>query len=166
MNNVAFFAPFGGSENRNLNPFTQRDVTWLPLLNWQAGSSPLLRATLPSQAQVWIALFDVPGRSRWAGRQLRDNLKLWAAAYGRALVFSGRNAGSLLQSSTGRVIAETREQPAALVTGSLEVPLLGVTTLYARLGDWWPVAMGCAALTFALSERLKRSYASPRRVRP
>jgi apolipoprotein N-acyltransferase len=164
LNNVAFFAPFSTAPNRNMTPFNYRDVTWLPLLNWQAGTPPLLRAALSTQAQVWIVLFDVPGRSRWAGRQLRDNLKLWAAAYGRALIFSGRGAGSLLESPTGRVMTQTREEPSAAVTADLEIPPpFGAETLYARLGDWWPVAMGVVALFFTLSERLQRVYGGPRR---
>jgi apolipoprotein N-acyltransferase len=163
LNNVAFFVPFSAVPNRNLTPFNHRDVSWLPLLNWQAGTPPLLRAALSTQTQVWIVLFDVPGRSRWAGRQLRDNLKLWAAAYGRALIFSGRGAGSLLGSPTGRVMTQTREEPSTAVTADLEIPPFGAETLYARLGDWWPVAMGVVALFFVLSERLQRVYGGPRR---
>jgi apolipoprotein N-acyltransferase len=164
LNNAAFFVPFSSTvPNRNLTSFNHRDVSWLPFLNWQAGTPPLLRATLPAQAQVWIVLFDVPGRSRWAGRQLRENLKLWATAYGRALIFSGRGAGSLLESPAGRVMTQTREEPATAVTADLEIPAFGAETLYARLGDWWPVAMGMVALVFALSERLQRIYGGPRR---
>ncbi|MBW0000711.1 MAG: hypothetical protein JO015_16555 [Verrucomicrobia bacterium] len=165
LNNAAFFVPFSTAPVRNLTPFSYRDASWLPLLNWQGGAPPLLRTALTTQAAVWIVLFDVPGRSRWAGRQLRNNLKLWAAAYGRALIFSGRGAGSLLQSPTGRVMAQTREEPSAAVTADLETPLFNAETLYARLGDWWPVAMGVVVLFFALSERLQRVYAPPRRFR-
>lgn len=163
FNNVAFFVPFSTVPNRNLTPFDYRDVSWLPFLNWQAAAPPLLRAALPARAQVWIVLFDVPGRSRWAGRQLRDNLKLWAAAYGRALIFSGRGAGSLLESPTGRVTTQTREEPSTAVTADLEIPPSGAETLYARLGAWWPLAMGVVALIFTLSERFQPTYGGPRR---
>ncbi|MBV9491489.1 MAG: hypothetical protein JO069_17465 [Verrucomicrobia bacterium] len=166
MNNVAFFVPFNPLPNQNLRAFTFRDVSWLPLLNWQGGSPALLRASLPQHAQVWIALFEVPGRSRWAGRQLRDNLRLWAAAYGRALVFSGRGAGSLLQAPTGRVVSEAQERATTLIAGNLEIPPSGADTLYGQLGDWWPIAMGFVVLMVALRERLKNRYAKPRRLRP
>ncbi|HEY0793021.1 MAG TPA: hypothetical protein VGD78_18290 [Chthoniobacterales bacterium] len=167
LNNAPFFVPFGAPPNRNLSPFRQRGVNWVTFLNWQAGSPPVLRAALPSQAQGWIVLFDPPGHSRRAGRQLRENLRVWAVAYGRALIFSGRGAGSLLQAPTGRLVAQTGEQSRESVAGQVPVASAQTETLYARLGDWWPVATGILTLVFALGERLKRSRAaSPRRLRP
>ncbi|MBV8900280.1 MAG: hypothetical protein JOY92_09245 [Verrucomicrobia bacterium] len=60
-------------------------------------------------------------------------------------------------------MTQTREEPATAVTADLEIPPFGAETLYARLGDWWPVAMGMVAVVFALSERLQRIYGGPRR---
>ncbi len=167
-NNEAFFAPFSPPSNRNLAPFTHGDVRWLPLLNWQAGSPQIVRATLPTDAQAWIALFDVPGHSRRLGRQLRDNLRVWAIAYGKALVFSGRGAGSLLQGPSGRVVSQAGDGRESVAAADLEVAPSGTQTLYARFGDWWPVAMGAVTLAFALRERLqrRRAYGRPRRLRP
>jgi apolipoprotein N-acyltransferase len=154
-----FFVPGIPSGSRTLSPFEFNNVNWVPLLNWEAGDSLLIRSAIKGQAQVLIALIDpslltVPGL-----QQLFLNLRLWAVSLGRPLIFATVRDASAIVSASGRLVGDARSTPEAdVLIGRFEIPPASERTFYGRYGDWFAIGCGVLAIFTAFSERLRRRY--------
>ena len=162
-----FFQPGIGSGSRTLNPFDFNNVSWVPLLNWEAGDPLLIRSAVKGQAQVLIAFVDPSLVTRPGVEQLFLNLRSWTVSLGRPLIFATVRGMSVIMSGSGRFAGDARSTPDSdVLIGRIEIPAAGELTFYGRYGDWFAVACGVVGLFTGFSERLRRYYEKSGRVSP
>jgi apolipoprotein N-acyltransferase len=162
-----FFQPGIPSGSRTLNPFDFNNVSWVPLLNWEAGDPLLVRSAVKGQAQVLIALVDPSLVTRPGVEQLFLNLRTWTVSLGRPLVFATVRGMSAIMSGSGRFASHARSTPdSEVLIGRIEIPAATELTFYGRYGDWFAIACGVVGLFTGFSERLRRHYEKSGRVSP
>jgi apolipoprotein N-acyltransferase len=153
------------STGRTLNPFTFKDTSWIPLVNWEAGDPLVARAAASKQIQVIIALVDPLPGGPGSTVQFFSNLRMWSVSYGRPMIFASAKNFAAIVSRSGKIVADARLTPGIEVfLGSVEVPAPLDFTLYGRYGDWFAVACGAIAIVTAISERLRRFHEKSGRV--
>jgi apolipoprotein N-acyltransferase len=151
---------------RNDQPITCKDFSILPFLANDAGSLERFRAAVQKHIQCFVILVDQPAAVAAEEEQLKQNVRAWAVALGRPIVFNSRRAGAILMANSGRLTASADPGIEGANVGEID-PSVGVdSSYYAVYGDWFPIAMGILALFLALSEGLKKFYAEPRRFHP
>jgi apolipoprotein N-acyltransferase len=162
-----FFQPGIAPGSRTLNPFNFNNVSWVPLLNWEAGDPLLIRSAVKAQAQVLIALVDPSLVTRPGVEQLFLNLRSWSVAWGRPLIFATVRGMSVIMSGSGRFAGDARSaaDPDVLI-GRIEIPAASELTFYGRYGDWFAIACGVVGIFTGFSERLRRRYEKSGRVAP
>jgi apolipoprotein N-acyltransferase len=148
---------------RNDQPITCKDASILPFLENDAGSLERFRAAVQKQIQCLVVLVDRPAAVTTEEEQLKQNVRVWAVALGRPIVFNSRRAGAILMASSGRLSASVNPETEGASVGEIDPPVGVDSSYYAVYGDWFPIAMGVLALFLALSEGLKKFYAEPRR---
>jgi apolipoprotein N-acyltransferase len=151
---------------RNDQPITCKDASILPFLGNDAGSLERFRAAVQKQINCFVVLVDQPAAITTEEEQLKQNVRVWAVALGRPIVFNSRRAGAMLMASSGRVTASVNPEIDGASVGEIDPPVGVDSSYYAVYGDWFPIAMGVLALFLALSEGLKKFYAEPRRFHP
>jgi apolipoprotein N-acyltransferase len=160
-----FFQPGLAPGSRTLDPFYFNNVSWVPLLNWEAGDPLRIRSAVRGQAQVLIALVDPSLLTRSGLEQLLLNLRLWTVSSGRPLIFATARGLSVIMSGSGRFAGDARSTPDPdLLTGRIEIPAAGELTFYGRYGDWFAIACGVVGIFTGFSERLRRRYEKSGRV--
>jgi apolipoprotein N-acyltransferase len=153
-----------GSSGRTLNPFSFKDTSWIPLVNWEAGDPRVVRAVVNKQIQVIIALVDPLSGGPGSTEQLFSNLRLWSVSCGRPMIFASTRSFAAIVSRSGKLVADARLTPGTdILIGNVEVPAPFDSTLYGRYGDWFAVACGAIAIVTAISERLRRFHEKPGR---
>jgi apolipoprotein N-acyltransferase len=154
-----FFQPGLARGIRTLNSFEFGNVSWVPLLNWEAGDPLPIKSAIKGQAQVLIGLVDpslVPGAGL---EQLLANLRLWAVSLGRPLILATVRDQSIIMSGSGRSVGDSRVTPEPdVLIGRIEIPPANELTPYGRYGDWFAIACGVLGIFIALSDRLRRKY--------
>jgi apolipoprotein N-acyltransferase len=154
-----FFQPSVPTGGRTLNSFEFNNVSWIPLLNWEAGNPLLVKSAFKGQVQVLIGFVDpsvVPGAGL---EQLLANLRLWTASLGRPLILATIRDVSVIMSGSGRSVGDSRSTPEPdVLIGRIEIPAANELTPYGRYGDWFAIACGVLGIFIALSERLRRQY--------
>jgi len=151
---------------RNDQPITCKDASILPFLANDAGSLERFRAAVQKQIQCFVVLVDQPAAVAAEEEQLKQNVRAWAVALGRPIVFNSRRAGAILMASSGRLTASADPEIEGANVGEIDPPVGVDSSYYAAHGDWFPIAMGMLALFLALSEGLRKFYAEPRRFHP
>jgi apolipoprotein N-acyltransferase len=151
---------------RNDQPITCKDVSILPFLGNDAGSLERFRAAVQKQIHCFLVLVDQPASVTTEEEQLKKNVRAWAVALGRPIVFNSRRVGAILMATSGRVTGSVNPEIEGATVGEIDPPVGVDSSYYAVYGDWFPVAMGVLALFLALSEGLKKFYAKPRRFHP
>jgi apolipoprotein N-acyltransferase len=163
--NTPFFALGGISSERSLNPFQFGDVTWLPLLNRDAGDQVLIRSAAKRLVQGFVALVDAFPVAAAGQQQLKTNLRGWCVSVGNPLVFASSKGGYLLADANGalvQAIAPTERD--IMKVGDLNFAAPSSLTLYARYGDWLAIGSGILCLFLIFRTRLMSRYAQPRRL--
>lgn len=162
---AAIFRPYLAQRNQRLEPFAFKDASWLPLLNWEAGSPQLLRAAVQRQTQVFISLLGPVPSSRAGSAQLFKNLRVWSTGLGRPLIFSSARSGAAIVNSVGRIVARAdRTGEGRLIRGQIDIPPPAVLTPYLQYSDWLPIACGILCIMLGITDRLYRTYARPGRL--
>jgi len=162
-----FFQPGIAPVSRTLNPFDFNNISWVPLLNWEAGDPLLIRSAVKAQAQVLIALVDPSLVTRPGVEQLFLNLRSWAVAWGRPLIFATVKGMSAIMSGSGRFAGDARSAPdPEVLIGRIEIPAASELTFYGRYGDWFAIACGVVGIFTGFSERLRKRYEKSGRVAP
>jgi apolipoprotein N-acyltransferase len=151
---------------RNDQPISSKDAAILPLLENDAASLETFRAAVQKQIQCFVVLIDQPVAVATEEEQLKQNVRVWAVALGRPLVFNSRRAGAILLARSGRVTGSIDPQIEGATVGEIDPPVGVDSSSYAIYGDWFPITVGVLALFLALSEGLKKFYAEPRRFHP
>jgi apolipoprotein N-acyltransferase len=151
---------------RNDQPITCKDASILTFLGNDAGSLERFRAAVQKQIQCFVILVDQPAGIATEEEQLKQNVRVWAVALGRPIVFNSRRAGAILMAKSGRVTASVNPDIEGASVGQVDPPVGVDSSYYAVYGDWFPISMGVLALFLALSEGLKKFYAEPRRFHP
>jgi apolipoprotein N-acyltransferase len=151
---------------RNDQPITCKDASLLPFLANDAGSPKRFRAAVQKQIQCFVILVDQPAAVATEEEQLKQNVRVWAVALGRPIVFNSRRAGAILMAKSGLLTASAGPEIEGANVGEIDPPVGVDSSYYATYGDWFPIAMGILALLLALSEGLKKFYAKPRRFHP
>jgi len=151
---------------RNDQPITCKDATVFPFLGNDAGSLETFRAAVQKQIQCFVVLVDQPAAVTTEEEQLKQNVRVWAVALGRPIVFNSRRAGAILMANSGRVTGSINPEIEGATVGEIDPPVGVDSSYYAVYGDWFPIALGVLALFLALSEGLKKFYAEPRRFHP
>jgi apolipoprotein N-acyltransferase len=151
---------------RNDQPITCKDAAVLPFLGQDAGSLERFRAAVQKQIQCFVVLIDQPAGVATEEEQLKQNVRLWAVALGRPMVFDSRRAGALLMTSSGRVTGSIGPEIEGAKASQIDPPIGVDSSYYAIYGDWFPIAMAVLALFLATSEGLKKFYAESRRFHP
>ena len=160
-----FFQPGIAPGSRTLNPFDFNNVSWVTLLNWEAGDPLLIRSAAKGQAQVLIVLVDPSLMTRPGLEQLFLNLRLWTVSWGRPLIFATVRGMSAIMSGSGRFAGDARSKPDSdLLAGRIEIPGASELTFYGRYGDWFAIACGVVGIFTGFSERLRRRYEKSGRV--
>jgi apolipoprotein N-acyltransferase len=149
---------------RNDQPITCKDASILTFLGNDAGSLERFRAAVQKQIQCFVILVDQPAGIATEEEQLKQNVRVWAVALGRPIVFNSRRAGAILMAKSGRVTASVNPDIEGASVGEVDPPVGVDSSYYAVYGDWFPIAIGVLALFLALSEGLKKFYAEPRRL--
>ena len=161
----AIFRPYLAQAAQHLDPFSYKGASWLPLLNWEAGSPLLLRGAIQSQAQVLIVLLDPAPPSRIGAAQLFKNLRVWSTGFGRPLIFSSRAGGAAIVNSVGRIVASADHAGAGeLIRGRIDIPPATALTPYLQYSDWLPIVCGMLCIMLGITERLYGTYAKPGRL--
>lgn len=155
-----------GAAAQNLGPFSFKDVTWLPVLNWEAGNQHLLRGSAQQGIQVLIALVGPIPYSHAGIEQLLLNLRTSVTEFGRPLIFSGNDLGVVLNANGKLLLDSRRNSDAGLMLTQIEVPTTFDSTLYSRYGDWFAISCGAVALAMAISQRLRQRNEKIRGVSP
>jgi apolipoprotein N-acyltransferase len=148
---------------RNDQPIACKDAAVLPFLGIDAGSLETFRAAVQKQIQCFVILVDQPAAVATEEEQLKQNVRLWAVALGRPIVFNSRRAGAILVASSGRVTGSINPEIEGATVGEIDPPVGVDSSYYAVYGDWFPIAAGVLAVFLALSEGWKKFYAEPRR---
>jgi len=162
-----FFQPGIAPVSRTLNPFDFNNISWVPLLNWEAGDPLLIRSAVKAQAQVLIALVDPSLVTRPGVEQLFLNLRSWAVAWGRPLIFATVKGMSAIMSGSGRFAGDARSAPnPEVLIGRIEIPAASELTFYGHYGDWFAIACGVVGIFTGFSERLRKRYEKSGRVAP
>lgn len=162
---AGIFRPYLAQPARHLDPFSYKDVSWLPLLNWEAGSPQLLRAAIQNQVQVFIEMLGPATPSRVGAAQLFKNLRAWSTGLGRPLIFTSAPGGASIVNSVGRIVASADHAGAGkLIRGRIDIPPVTVMTPYFQYGDWLPIGCGMLCIMLGITERLYRTYARPGRL--
>jgi apolipoprotein N-acyltransferase len=151
---------------RSDQPIICKDTSILPFLANDAGSLERFRAAVQKQIQCFVVLVDQPAAVATEEEQLKQNVRAWAVALGRPIVFNSRRAGAILMANSGRLTASVDPEIEGANVGEIDPPVGVDSSYYAAYGDWFPIAMGILALFLALSEGLKKFYAEPRRFHP
>jgi hypothetical protein len=151
---------------RNDQPISSKDAAILPLLQNDAASLETFRAAVQKQIQCFVVLVDQPVAVATEEEQLKQNVRVWAVALGRPLVFNSRRAGAILMARSGRVTGSIDPEIEGATVGEIDPPVGVDSSSYAIYGDWFPITVGVLALFLALSEGLKKFYAEPRRFHP
>jgi apolipoprotein N-acyltransferase len=160
-----FFQPGVAPVSRKVNPFYFNNVSWVPLLNWEAGDPLLIRSAVKAQAQVLIALVDPSLMTRPGVEQLFLNLRSWTVAWGRPLIFATARGRSVIMSGSGRFAGDARSAPDPdVLIGRIEIPTAGELTFYGHYGDWFAIACGVVGIFTGFSERLRKRYEKSGRV--
>jgi hypothetical protein len=160
------FQLMGGRGLRNDQPITCKDAIVLPFLGNDAGSLETFRAAAQKQIQCFVILVDQPAAVATEEEQLKQNVRVWAVALGRPIVFNSRRAGAILMANSGRVTGSINPEIEGATVGEIDPPVGVDSSYYAVYGDWFPICLGVLALFLALSEGLKKFYAEPRRFHP
>jgi apolipoprotein N-acyltransferase len=160
------FQLFAGRGLRNDQPITCKDAIVLPFLGNDAGSLETFRAAVQKQIQCFVILVDQPAAVATEEEQLKQNVRVWAVALGRPIVFNSRRAGAILMANSGRVTGSINPDIEGATVGEIDPPVGVDSSYYAVYGDWFPICLGVLALFLALSEGLKKFYAEPRRFHP
>jgi apolipoprotein N-acyltransferase len=150
---------------KTLQAFSLKDVSLLPFVNQEAMSFQALKAGLHAPAQAFIVLLDSPKSIATEEQQFKENLRCWAVSLGRPLIFESDRAGALVQTATGRALADIAPRTRLLSTHNLDFPLANDMTLYASFGDWLPIVTGALCLFLGIRQRLSDFYESSRRFR-
>src|SRR6266481_7883126 len=151
---------------RNDQPITCKDATVFTFLGNDAGSLETFRAAVQKQIQCFVVLVDQPAAVATEEEQLKQNVRVWAVALGRPIVFNSRRAGAILMANSGRVTGSINPEIEGATVGEIDPPVGVDSSSYAIYGDWFPITVGVLALFLALSEGLKKFYAEPRRFHP
>jgi len=151
---------------RNDQPISSKDAAILPLLENDAASFETFRAAVQKQIQCFVVLVDQPVAVGTEEEQLKQNVRVWAVALGRPLVFNSRRGGAILMARSGRVTGSIDPEIEGATVGEIDPPVGVDSSSYAIYGDWFPITVGVLALFLALSEGLKKFYAEPRRFHP
>jgi len=151
---------------RNDQPIACKDGAILPFLGNDAASLETFRAAVQKQIQCFVVLIDQPVAVATEEEQLKQNVRVWAVALGRPLVFNSRRAGAILLARSGRVTGSINPEIEGATVGEIDPPVGVDSSSYAIYGDWFPINVGVLALFLALSEGLKKFYAEPRRFHP
>jgi apolipoprotein N-acyltransferase len=160
------FQLLAGRGLRNDQPITCKDAIVLPFLGNDAGSLETFRAAVQKQIQCFVILVDQPAAVATEEEQLKQNVRVWAVALGRPIVFNSRRAGAILMANSGRVTGSINPDIEGATVGEIDPPVGVDSSYYAVYGDWFPICLGVLALFLALSEGLKKFYAEPRRFHP
>jgi apolipoprotein N-acyltransferase len=160
------FQLLAGRGLRNDQPITCKDAIVLPFLGNDAGSLETFRAAVQKQIQCFVILVDQPAAVATEEEQLKQNVRVWAVALGRPIVFNSRRAGAILMAKSGRVTGSINPDIEGATVGEIDPPVGVDSSYYAVYGDWFPICLGVLALFLALSEGLKKFYAEPRRFHP
>ncbi|MBV8274636.1 MAG: hypothetical protein JO170_05160 [Verrucomicrobia bacterium] len=150
---------------KDLRSVTVRDISLLPLINWEAMSLQALKAGLKAPAQGFVVLVDDPKGTAIEEQQFSENLRSWGVSLGRPIIFASDRAGAFMQTGAGRVLKEVAPRTRLLSTYNLDFPLANDMTLYGSFGDWLPIVSGALCLVFGLRQRLSYFYESSRRFR-
>ena len=162
---AAIFRPYLAQVNQRFDPFSFKDASWLPLVNWEAGSPRLLRAAVQGRTQVFIVLLGPIPASRIGSTQLFKNLRVWSTSLGRPLIFSSSMSGTAIVNSAGRIVGRADHAGGGrLIRGQIDIPPPTVLTPYLQYSDWLPIICGMLCLMFGITERLYRTYARPGRL--
>jgi len=162
---AAIFRPYLAQVNQRFDPFSFKDASWLPLVNWEAGSPRLLRAAVQGRTQVFIVLLGPIPASPIGSAQLFKNLRVWSTSLGRPLIFSSSMSGTAIVNSAGRIVGRADHAGAGgLIRGQIDIPPPTVLTPYLQYSDWLPIICGMLCLMFGITERLYRTYARPGRL--
>jgi apolipoprotein N-acyltransferase len=151
---------------RNDQPIACKDAAIRPFLGNDAASLETFRAAVQKQIQCFVVLVDQPMAVATEEEQLKQNVRVWAVALGRPIVFNSRRAGAILMASSGRLTGSINPEIEGATVGEIDPPVGVDSSSYAIYGDWFPITVGVLALFLALSEGLKKFYAEPRRFHP
>jgi apolipoprotein N-acyltransferase len=150
---------------KDLHSVTIKQISLLPLINWEAMSLQALKAGLRAPAQGFVVLVDYPHGTAIEEQQFSENLRCWGVSLGRPIIFESDRAGAFMQTGTGRMLKEVAPRTRLLATYNLDFPLANDMTPYGSFGDWLPILCGALCLVFGLRQRLSDFYESSRRFR-
>jgi apolipoprotein N-acyltransferase len=163
--NEPVFQIFPGQRPGNPRNFMLRGVAFVPFLNHEAMSFFALKSAVRAPGQAFVVLMDTPKGTAVEEDQFWKNVRCWALALGRPIIFESRRAGAFLATGSGRILSAMAPRTKMLSAPIVDFPLANDLTPYASFGDWLPILTGAVCLLFGVRERLSNFYASPRRFR-
>src|SRR5258708_21473612 len=107
---------------RNDQPIACKDAAILPFLGNDAASLETFRAAVQKQIQCFVVLVDQPMAVATEEEQLKQNVRVWAVALGRPIVFNSRRAGAILMASSGRLTGSINPEVEGATVSAIDPP--------------------------------------------